>query len=90
MSRRHAPITLTVSHEPHSGANIRIPKRWLLVARVALLAISVLALVVYIVGVPANLAWLASFSLVTLGAAFPSIPAALADSTLPGGCRSPL
>jgi hypothetical protein len=143
MSQGHAPTPLIVSHDLHSGANTRIPKRWLWVARIALLAISVLALVVYIAGTPANLAWfdsfhpdcldvcmtpatvqslhalsipittfaiywtsvnllfaltyfvvaalifwrksddrvawLASFSLVTLGAAFPSIPAALAD-----------
>ena len=121
----------------------RLRGRLLVLARVALLAISVLALVVYIAGIPANLAWfnslhtdcldvcmnpttvqslhaldipitafavywtsvnllfaltyfvvaafifwrksddwmtlLASFSLVTLGAAFPSIPAALVD-----------
>ncbi|HKF36175.1 MAG TPA: hypothetical protein VKB35_04685 [Ktedonobacteraceae bacterium] len=143
MSQGHAPTPPTVSHELDSGTNTRIPKHWLWVARVALLAISVLALVVYIAGTPANLAWfnslhtdcldacmtpatvqslhalgipittfavywtsvnllfaltyfvvaaliswrrsddwmalLASFSLVTLGAAFPSVPAALVD-----------
>ena len=143
MSQKHAPTPPTVSHERNSGTNTRIPKRWLWAARVALLAISVLALVVYIAGIPANLAWfnslhtdcldacmtpatvqslhalgipittfavywtsvnllfaltyfvvaalifwrrsddwmawLASFSLVTLGAAFPSVPAALVD-----------
>ena len=61
MSQRHAPTPPTVNHATYSGANTRIPKRWLWVARVALLAISVLALVVYIAGTPANLAWFDSF-----------------------------
>ncbi len=142
MSQGHAPTPPTVSHDLRSGANTRIPKRWLWVARVALLAISALALVVYIAGTPvyfaqlfpshhdcvedcltpANvqslhalgisittyavywvavnllfalvyfavaalifwrksddwMAWLASFSLVTFGASFPSIPGVLA------------
>jgi hypothetical protein len=61
MSQGHAPTPPTVSHELQSGANTRIPKRWLWVARIALLAISALALVVYIAGTPANLAWFDSF-----------------------------
>lgn len=143
MNTDHAPAQSSLSRETHIRANTLIPARWLLVARVSLLAIGILAVVVYIAGIPANLAWfnsfhtdcqdicmtpataqtlhalgipittfaiywtsvnlifaltyfvvaalifwrksddcmawLASFSLVTLGAAFPSIPATLAD-----------
>ena len=61
MSQGHTPTPPIVSHDLHSGANTRIPKRWLWVARIALLAISTLALVVYIAGTPANLAWFNSF-----------------------------
>jgi hypothetical protein len=41
-----------MSHELHNGANTRTPKPWLLVARLVLLAISVLNLIIYIVGTP--------------------------------------
>ena len=58
MSQRYTPTPPTVSHDLRSGANTRIPERWLLVARVALLAISVLALVVYIAGTPVYFAQL--------------------------------
>ena len=58
MSQGHAPTPPIVSHDLRSGANTRIPKRWLWVARVALLAISALALVVYIAGTPVYFAQL--------------------------------
>jgi hypothetical protein len=41
-----------MSHEQHSKARARLPRPWLLVARLMLLAISVLALVIYLVGTP--------------------------------------
>src|SRR5215469_1050847 len=41
-----------MSHELHNGANTRIPNPWLLVARLVLLALSVLNLIIYIVGTP--------------------------------------
>lgn len=41
-----------MSHELHTGANTRIPKPWLLVARLVLFAISILNLILYIVGTP--------------------------------------
>jgi hypothetical protein len=58
MSQGHAPTPPIMSHDLRSGANTRIPKRWLWVARVALLAISALALVVYIAGTPVYFAQL--------------------------------
>jgi signal transduction histidine kinase len=48
-------------HERSDEGNTWRRDHWLLLARVALLAISILALVVYVVGTPANLAWFNSF-----------------------------
>src|SRR5260370_26919537 len=61
MNRDHAPAQTALSGETHNRASTIIPARWLLVARVALLAISILAVVLYIAGIPANLAWFNSF-----------------------------
>jgi hypothetical protein len=47
-----------MSHEQHSKASARLPRPWLLVAQLVLLAISVLALVIYIVGTPVYFAQL--------------------------------
>ena len=58
MNLKHAARQATVSHEAHSGANTRISGRWLLVARVALLAISILYLILFIVGTPVYFAYL--------------------------------
>jgi hypothetical protein len=52
MSWRRATIPSIVSHKPRDGANTRVPQRWLLLAWVLLLAISVLNLTIYIVGTP--------------------------------------
>jgi len=151
MNTQQAPAPTALGREPQSRENTRLRGHWLVLARIALLAITVLALVVYIAGTPANVAWfnslhtdcldicmtaatvqslhalgipitifavywtsvnllfaltyfgvaalifwhkpddwmalLASFSLVTLGAAFPSVPAALAD-VHPAWCLS--
>src|SRR5260370_1351662 len=43
MNTDHAPAQTALSRETHNRANTLIPARWLLVARVALLAISILA-----------------------------------------------
>src|SRR5947209_5822331 len=58
MSLRYAPPPTAVNYERHSGANTRISGRWLLVARVALLAISILNLILFIVGTPVYFAYL--------------------------------
>src|SRR2546421_11538024 len=52
MSWRRATIRSIVSHKPRDGANTRVPKHWLLLAWVSLLAISVLNLIIYIIGTP--------------------------------------
>ena len=143
MNLPSASTQSVVAAQSSGEADTRLHGRWLLLARTALLTISILALVVYIFGIPASVAWyhslhtdcldicmtsatvqslhmqgisitalaiymtsvnllfaltyfvvaalifwrksndwmalLASFSLVTLGASFPSIPAALLD-----------
>ena len=52
MSWRRATIPSMMSHESRDGANTHMPGRWLLLAWVALLAISILNLIFYIVGTP--------------------------------------
>ncbi|HKV03427.1 MAG TPA: hypothetical protein VJQ26_14945 [Ktedonobacteraceae bacterium] len=47
-----------MSHEQHSKASACLPRPWLFVARLVLLAISVLALVIYLVGTPVYFAQL--------------------------------
>ena len=49
-----------MSHELRSGTNTRISKRWLMVAWVALLAICVLNLIIYVIGTPVYFAQLYS------------------------------
>src|SRR5579864_4789402 len=61
MSLPSAPTQIAVNAQPPGEAETRLRGRWLVLARIALLAISVLALVVYIAGIPANLAWFNSF-----------------------------
>lgn len=57
MNSHHAPAS-SLSHEPHSRANTRIPERWLLAARLSLLAITVLNLLIYVIGTPVYFAQL--------------------------------
>jgi hypothetical protein len=47
-----------MSHEPYSKANERTPKGWLFLLRVSLLALSVLNVILYIVGIPVYFAQL--------------------------------
>src|SRR2546421_6566383 len=61
MSLPSAPTQVAVNTQPPREAEMHLRGRWLALARVALLAISALALVVYIAGIPANLAWFNSF-----------------------------
>jgi hypothetical protein len=49
-----------ISHELRSGTNTRISKLWLMVARIALLAICVLNLIIYVIGTPVYFAQLYS------------------------------
>ncbi len=49
-----------MSHALHHGANTRIPNPWLPIARMLVLAVSVLALIVYIIGTPVYFAQLIS------------------------------
>lgn len=58
MSWRRAIIPSIVGHQPRDGANTPVPKRWLLLAWVSLLAISVLNLIIYITGTPVYFAQL--------------------------------
>ncbi len=58
MNTQHASAHTALSLEQHSRANTRIPGRWLLVARVSLLAITVLNLIVYVIGTPVYFAQL--------------------------------
>jgi hypothetical protein len=58
MNRRHAAIPSRASHEPYSRANRRIPEGWLWLARVSLLATSIVYLILYIVGTPVYFAQL--------------------------------
>ncbi len=56
MNSQHAPARAVSSHEPLRNASTRIPARWLLATRVALLVLIALNLVVYVVGTPVYLA----------------------------------
>jgi signal transduction histidine kinase len=56
-----APTQIAGNAQSPGETETRLGGRWLALARVALLAISALALVVYIAGIPANLAWFHSF-----------------------------
>ena len=58
MSWRRAAIASMVGRKPGDGANKHVPERWLLLAWVSLLAISVLNLIIYIVGIPVYFAQL--------------------------------
>ena len=58
MSLKHAPTPPAVNDELRSRANTRISGRWLLVARVVLLAISILYLILFIVDTPVYFAYL--------------------------------
>src|SRR5205809_7920062 len=60
MNTQQAPAPTALGREPQSRENTRLRGHWLVLARIALLAITVLALVVYIAGTPANVAWLNS------------------------------
>ena len=58
MSLRHAPTPLSVSHELRSGANTRLSGRWLLIARLSFLLVSIFCLLLYVVGTPVYFAYL--------------------------------
>jgi len=49
MSLRHAPTPLSVSHELRSGANTRLSGRWLLIARLSFLLVSIFCLLLLLI-----------------------------------------
>src|SRR6266704_4334983 len=49
MSLRHAPTPLSVSHELRSGANTRLSGRWLLIARLSFLLVSIFYLLLLLI-----------------------------------------
>lgn len=61
MNSHHAAAQNDLSREPRGTASTRISAPWLWIAWIVLLAISVLVLVVYIAGIPVNLAWFDSY-----------------------------
>jgi hypothetical protein len=60
MNLPSAPMRIAVSVQSPGEGDTRLYDRLLALARVVLLAISILAVVVYIVGIPANLDWVNS------------------------------
>jgi hypothetical protein len=58
MSLRHAPTPLSVSHELRSRANTLLSGRWLLIARLSFLLVSIFCLLLYVVGTPVYFAYL--------------------------------
>ena len=68
MNTQHTPAHTSLSREPHSGANMRIPERWLVLARLAWLAIVVPALGLFVASVPSYLAFLRTVSMSTFHA----------------------
>jgi hypothetical protein len=61
MNTQHAPAQTALAREPQSRANTRIPERLLWVAWASLLALTILNLIIYVVGIPAYFAWFNSF-----------------------------
>jgi hypothetical protein len=59
MSQRHTPISAVQDQELHS--DMRIPEPWLWIVWAALLAITILNLIIYAVGIPAYFSWFNSF-----------------------------
>lgn len=65
MNNQHASAHTTLSREPHRGANTRIPERWLVLARLAWIAIVVPALGLFVASVPGSLVFLRTVSMTT-------------------------
>ena len=61
MNTHHAPNQTALGHEPDNRANTRIPERLLWVAWISLLALTVMNLIIYVVGIPAYFAWYNTF-----------------------------
>jgi len=58
MSLKHAPTPTSMNHELRSGANTRITGRWLFVARLSLVVVSIFYLVLYVIGTPVYFSYL--------------------------------
>ena len=63
MNSHHASAHTPLSREPHSGANTRIPEQWLVLARLAWIAIVVPALGLFVASVPGSLVFLRTASM---------------------------
>ena len=58
MSHRHAPTPTSMTDELRSRANTSISGRWLVVARLSFVVVSIFTLVLYIIGTPVYFAYL--------------------------------
>ena len=63
MNTLHDSAHTPLSREPHRGANTRIPERWLVLARLAWIAIVVPALGLFVASAPGSLVFLRTASM---------------------------